>query len=797
MDVPNISSPKKVLLADTLAQYSLLATVFLLPLFFIPSPSVPFQFTKIILFALGTILSVVFWIIGRLKDGECIIPINWFSFSAIAVPVTVFMSALLSDSVRTSLVGQGTETGTFSFVLLLFVSMLIVPIVLRTREKVGVFHVALIASALVLALFQIVRLIWPGALEFSIFTESASTLLNNAASRWKELGIFFGTILLVSITALEFLPHRLFVRITLYASVALSLFFLLAVNFREIWVTLSVLSLIMFVYALFYERSAIAETQGGNGVDKDRIPLHILFLLVISVLGVLWGGSLGSRLVTAFRIESAEVRPTWAATLEVSEKVLVRDPLLGAGPNRFSNSWLMHKPDGVNASLFWNRIFTSGFGYLPSFIVMSGLLGVAAWLSFLVMFGYTGFRGLFSPVSNPYSRYLIVSSFFASIFLWVFAIIYVPSPVILALTFLMSGALIAILYQEKILRRVTISFFSDPKVGFVAVVCLVFVIVGAVSFGYIFTEKYVASIYFQKGILAFNQKGDLGAAEKYLKEAADLAKIDVYPSFLAELNLIRLGELLGKTNDLSKEPAQTEFRTYIGEAVARAQQAVSIDPTNYQNWLELGRVYEAVLPLGIEGAYENAKKAYDRSLELNPRGPDVYVTLSRLEFANKNTKEARSFAEKAIAEKPNYTEAIFLKSQIDIQDGNIDDAIKGVEAASFLAPNDPGIFFQLGFLRYNKKNWSGAAEALEQATRLNNAYANAKYFLGLSYYELKRTADAVKEFEEIQTLNPDNKEIASILANLKAGKAPFSGTAGADKPEKRSKPPVKEEKSGV
>ena len=90
-----------------------------------------------------------------------------------------------------------------------------------------------------------------------------------------------------------------------------------------------------------------------------------------------------------------------------------------------------------------------------------------------------------------------------------------------------------------------------------------------------------------------------------------------------------------------------------------------------------------------------------------------------------------------------------------------------------------------------------AIEAFEKAISLNDSYSNARYFLGLSYYNLNRTADAINQFEIVQSLNPDNKEVALILKNLKEGRAPFSDAVPPidSKPEKRGKLPISENKT--
>jgi tetratricopeptide (TPR) repeat protein len=166
-------------------------------------------------------------------------------------------------------------------------------------------------------------------------------------------------------------------------------------------------------------------------------------------------------------------------------------------------------------------------------------------------------------------------------------------------------------------------------------------------------------------------------------------------------------------------------------------------------------------------------------------------------MSNGNNAKAKEYITQAVALKNNYTDAIFFLSQIEAGEGDLKAAIASAEAASAIAPNDPSVFFQLGLLRYNAKDYAGSAAALERAVALNTSYANAKYFLGLSYANIGKSAEAIQQFTDLKASNPDNKEVATILANLKAGKAPFTGiTPPADsKPEKRATPPIKETKA--
>ncbi len=255
-----------------------------------------------------------------------------------------------------------------------------------------------------------------------------------------------------------------------------------------------------------------------------------------------------------------------------------------------------------------------------------------------------------------------------------------------------------------------------------------------------------------------------------------------------------MNALLSQSNATNADATREEFQRILGAAIEYGKGAIAQESGSYENWLALGRVYEAVVPLKIAGAYEGARAAYEEALKRNPRSPAIFLTIARLEAAKGDGVRAREFIGKSLQAKSNYTEAIFFLSQLEVQEGNIPAAIQSVEATVILAPNDSVLRFQLGLLKYNEKDFRGATDAFERAVALNQNYANARYFLGLSYDKLNRERDAIAQFEVLVKTNPDNKEVALILGNLKAGRAAFANAVPPvdEKPEKRSTLPVKE-----
>ncbi|MDO8620643.1 MAG: tetratricopeptide repeat protein [bacterium] len=785
--------------AERIASLCLLAIVFLLPIFFVPSVSYPFQFSKIVLVSGLALVAFALWLIGRLKDGRFVFPGSPMLVVLFVIAGLFALSSLFSGTVTSSFFGQGFEVGTAVNMLLLSVMAFLTSVMFRRKEQLFGSYVAFLASFLLVALFQILRFAFgPDFLSFGIFTETAS----NTVGKWNDLGIFFGVATLLSLITIEFLSlNRLFKSIV-YLSLPLSLAGIAIVNFSLVWYVLALFSLVFLVYLMSFgssRKSRLNEDAGdispASVKPLKRLPIPSLLVLLVSVVFILPGNTLGSQIGGALGISQIEARPTWGTTFDVARQTLVKDPLLGAGPNQFVSEWLKYKPFGVNNTPFWNVDFNFGVGLVPTFLATTGILGFLAWAIFFLLFLVSGFKAILSDLSDTFSQYLVTSSFLTALFLWIVAVFYVPSLTIFALTFFFTGLFVASLAVSRIVPMKTLSFADNPRASFVSVLLLILLLIGSVTLGYTLFQKYTGSVLFQKGVISFNTEGDLAKAERLIARAAEMSPQDIYYRFLTELTLMRINTVLRQgTDTISPEAARTEFQNLLGVALSSARKAVAQNPRNYENLMSLGRVYEAVVPLKIEGAYENARTHYGHALELNPRGPAIHLTIARLEATKGDNSKARESILSALQEKSNYTEAIFLLSQIEVQEGNIKGAIASVEAAATIAPNDGAVFFQLGLLRFNDRNYLGAVGALERAVKLNPDYANAKYFLGLSYEKLNRDEEAISEFTDLKASNPDNKEVELILKNLKAGRSPFASATPPvdDTPEKRSKLPLEE-----
>jgi tetratricopeptide (TPR) repeat protein len=176
------------------------------------------------------------------------------------------------------------------------------------------------------------------------------------------------------------------------------------------------------------------------------------------------------------------------------------------------------------------------------------------------------------------------------------------------------------------------------------------------------------------------------------------------------------------------------------------------------------------------------RTAFEHAAALNPTNPTLPYVLAQLDITNKDNAAAETDLNQAISLKHDYTQAIFLLSQLEVQEGKAKEALQAAEAAAYFAPTDPTVLFQVGLLRLGTGDVDGAIVALQGATKVNAQYANAHYFLAVAYAAKKDYADAITELNTVSALAPDNATaVATYVTALQAGRNPFPAmTLGAN-----------------
>ncbi|GIW68389.1 MAG: hypothetical protein KatS3mg099_337 [Candidatus Parcubacteria bacterium] len=745
----------------------------------------PLNVGKYAIVILGSLVVVALGVIVWLQQRHIALARWWPLWTPLALPVAYALATLFSPHPTNSFFGESFAFDAFLPMASVSAVAVLAALVLRTRKEFLSFFAALFFAYWIAWLYAATVSFYPQPL-VALGIAVAPTLVGS----WVHFAMWSGLMAVLSLVALVgFTFHEPRVRIAIAATLALALVALGIANVSYLWWLVGAAALATFVYSITTSRyirpshntphsepvRAQDEPSSAQAAEAEFRPsgfsVASLLTLAITLVFLLSGFAVSAPLASFFGVTTVDVRPSWQATADMLQTAYDSSPFFGVGPSLFWREWVQHRSVGVNATPFWNTEFLYTTGFIPTTFITTGIIGALAWILILIAFLWSGFRALvLRPTPDPLWYLFTLASFVGGVYLAALAVISTPSFPLVLLLFVFLGVFYATLRnQSGGYTDMVLSFTENPRVGFVVVLGLTVLFLASVVGLFVVGQRVLAEWYTTQAQLATTTQEALA----YLDRASRTAVDDGTFRFAATLQLNNINEVLND-EQLSDEERRAKFQELVTFALQNAQRAIAYDPKDYRNYVVLAQVYEALTALQVPEAYDRAKEAYEKARELNPTSPELLLGLARLEVARKEYDAAKDYINQALALKGDYTPAIFLLAQIQIQEGKTDEAIRSVEATTLVEPSNPVNYFQLGILHYNEKNYRQAAGALRRAVALNPDYANALFFLGLAEYEIGEKEQAQRRFEKLAELDPQNELVQRALRNLKEGRAPLA-----------------------
>jgi len=748
---------------------TILAIVFgLSPLLFLPTPFISNGTGKFLIVLAGISLAAFFFVLAILREGRLAVHIPLGIFALWIVAGMTSLAAFFSGDQNDAFFGNSFESYTAAFTILIALVAHTSWVLAGKKHAVIRLYAFLIFSALLLSAFHIARLfLGADAMSFGFFDSATASPIGS----WNGLAIFYGLIIILSLTALLQLPLAGAGRAIVMISSILALVMLAIINFTTIWYVLFGVSILILVYALVKNRwlsdSVDSVNEGTNQLSSILTASVVALFAIIFIVG---GARIGGMISDPLGVSFVEVRPSFMSTVELAKSTFAEDLFFGAGPNRFTDVWRLHKDSSINQTIFWNAQFDTGYSYILTSIIGTGLFGLIAWALFVVVLLWSAIRFLFKSGSVDQFWYFVgLSSLIASAYLWGMSFFYVPPPAILVLTALTTGIFFATTTRLSSGWRFDLSVARHRVHGFVLILFAV-VTVSALGGAMFLTGKQVLAFYEFNSALTNVQEGDpLSKLEEGIGQAFSTYDNDIFASQLAYYQLLHMRSLLQSEDPTAED--QQAFQDAATKGVNAARLAVERDPTDPLNYQLLGQIYSMLALVDVEGAKDRANEAFEAARRYDPHNPLLYMLKAELALQEKDPAAARQAAEEAVRIRPAYTEALYFLTQLDIADGNIDAAINRTIGLVQLEPQNPARRYQLGVLLASANRLDEAIVALEQAVTLDPQYANARYFLAMGYAEKGRTEDAIEQLTIVRSLNESNSAVDDLIERLRRGES--------------------------
>jgi tetratricopeptide (TPR) repeat protein len=400
--------------------------------------------------------------------------------------------------------------------------------------------------------------------------------------------------------------------------------------------------------------------------------------------------------------------------------------------------------------------------------VTTGLLGVVAWVLFLGLFVYTGLRTLIKGQSTDIFWYFVGTiSFVGGLFMWLLSIVYVPGPAVLIICSVMTGLMVV--SNQILVPRAKNSYnlLSSSKTGFILIASVMVFIIGAIAVGYGSVRQLSAAyIYSTAENNLPTDRNQFDVVSERMLSAYNLYPSDTYMRGAAGYQYAHFNSLLSIQNSTPEQ--QQEFQAAVTNAIKLSSDAVAGKSTDSRNWQLAADIFASISLFKPE-AMDMAFERYRNAEVLDPQNPYYVLQKAAMEFRVKNYDEASALTQMSLQLKPNFTDALFLSSQIDIAKGDINKAIITTQAMISLESNNPGRYYQLGVLQAAAKNTDASIDAFTAAVNLNPTYANARYFRAQQYLIKGDKNLAISEFEAVRDMSPDNSSVNELISKIKNG----------------------------
>ncbi|MDO8575117.1 MAG: tetratricopeptide repeat protein [bacterium] len=719
---------------------------------------------KSTVFALGAVLTIIPWSINKLFKKTLNIPLNTITYSLFGIIVISLISVFVSGDINKSIFGYGVETITGGFIWILSIFVILASSILSNKKSLSVVYKTLGILSIIFIIFNFVSIFW------GVFGK-----VINFAGLWSDAGIILATIILVSAILIQFTNLSLWKKIFLYVLIAVSLVteFIISVQFSSIWWVMSAFSLLLIIVSCI-------DFKRGNGredtafASRSLIPYTLIIIFVLSLLPVIIPLSQITKIkFLPFSVNYVDqFSSNIAITSSVGQSAIKADPVFGPGPNMYLEVYKANRPKEANNSIIWSVDYWYGFGTIPTLMISTGILGILAWLIFIISFAIRSLKTVFSDIDRGEKNLYSFLSAILALFFGTMLFIHVSGIMLIGITALFVSAYIGSLVQMGRVKIVTLG--ENSKFSITTPIIVSLLILGSLFYLYRQSTILLASSKFDKANILLAEKQDFAGTEELILEAANSTNFDLYYRSLVDLKLIQAGNILNSTNKLEKEEDKKAFTDVFQSAVNYAKKALELSPNDYNNYLYFAKMAETSYTLGQKDSYEQAKASYTKALSMYPNNPSIVLSLARLEGMAGNIDEAEKIVLFALNIKPNYFDAAVFLAQIYEQKKDVP---KMIEVTTYIvkmiAPQESvEWYYKLGFLLYTDGKFSDSAQVLGRAIQITPEYANARYFYGLDLARLGKFQEAIEQFKIIRQTNPEIKELDQIISDLELGKQP-------------------------
>ena len=385
------------------------------------------------------------------------------------------------------------------------------------------------------------------------------------------------------------------------------------------------------------------------------------------------------------------------AAISQDSSRLIQGFLFGAGFGNFGVVFSRFKQAAFNLDPnLWSFTFFRSSSFILELLATTGVLGLLTFL-FLV-YKVVRERPVFIPLILIIAAgFILPFSFSLQALLFIFLAIFVALSgleahkenrffdVELQLVALKKGFLsLAPTEEEKKSEQEGLSSKILPMIIFAIIALLV------LGLGFLSTRYILSNIKFQQSLVAAS-KNDGNLTYTNQKDALQLFSFsDSYNRVFSQTNLSLASNLVSSLSNKSAPNAQTTQTIYtlIQQSINAGRQATTLSPQTAVNWQNLASIYRNLIGFG-QNADSFAILSAQQAISLDPNNPNEYINLGGIYYQLNQWDKALPQFQQAINLKPDLPNAYYNLGHTLIQKGDLKGGLAQFQTVKTLVANDP------------------------------------------------------------------------------------------------------------
>lgn len=281
------------------------------------------------------------------------------------------------------------------------------------------------------------------------------------------------------------------------------------------------------------------------------------------------------------------------------------------------------------------------------------------------------------------------------------------------------------------------------------------------------------------GFRILRARSDLGALrlreaaaelQSLLKDSPDAPEVYYYQAqvYLAQEELPAAQQAL--TQSLVVQPGYLpallglgRIRLQLSDGNGALQYASQVIATSF--WLAEAHSIAGSAYL-LRGDLEQAQRAFEIAIGLNPRSPEAQERLGRVLSLRGNAEDAERAYENSLALAPDYAPALDGLAESLVKQGKLKQARARIEKQTASHPKAYQLQVAKAEFCVSQKDWPCAERSYRQTLRLNPYYVNGYLALANIYAATKRPQEMIREYEAARAKFPDYLPTYNLLARV-------------------------------